>query len=198
MPYYYLTASLPGIEMEAPPPFSAEEFRAMCVSVLEEKDLSELDCVLEDRIADGRSVFCREYAAAETQLRNALARARAGHRKIEASSWLRDHPGFSVAVEKAVTDAWAKAGPLERERVLDRHRWQVLEDLALTDSFGLPAVLSFAARLKLAGRWAEMTEEKGQSRLAELLTGLTANETLQKMGAAADLTKKQTGGEHHE
>lgn len=198
MPYYYLTASLPGLEMEEPLPFSSTEFRAMCVSVLEDRDFPELDCVLEGRAAAGHSVFCRKYAAAETQLRNALARVRAGHRKIEATPFLRDHPGFSMAIEKAVADAWAKTSPLERERVLDRHRWKILEDLALTDSFGLPAVLSFAARLKLAERWAAMTEEKGQARLDELLTGLTAHEAMQKMGASEDLTKTQTGGEHHE
>lgn len=198
MPYYYLTASLPGLEMEAPLPFSSTEFRSLCESVLEEKDFPELDCVLEGRVADGTSVFCREYAAAETQLRSALARLRAGHRKIEATPFLRDHPGFSMSIEKAVADAWAKTSPLERERVLDRHRWKVLEDLALMDSFGLPAVLSFAARLKLAERWAAMTEEKGQSRLNELLAGMMAHEAMQKMGASEDLTKKQTGGEHHE
>ena len=174
MPYYYLTASLPGIEMEGPLPFSVADFRGMCVSVLEERDLLELDCVLEGRMEDGCSAFCREFTAAETQLRNALVRVRAGHRKIEGKSWLRDHAGYSLVVEKAVTDAYAKSNPLERELVLDRHRWKVLEELALADSFGLPAVLSFAARLKLVERWAESTDEKGQARLGELLDGLTA------------------------
>lgn len=178
MPYYYLTASLPGIELEDPLPFTVADFRGMCVSVLTEPDLRELDCVLEGRFADGLSPFCRTYAASETQLRNALARVRAGHRKMDSKGWLKDHAGFSLVVEKAATDACARPNPLERELVLDRHRWKLLEELALEEPFGLPAVLSFAARLRLAERWGESTDEKGRARLNELLDGLTVNEAL--------------------
>jgi hypothetical protein len=72
-------------------------------------------------------------------------------------------------VEKAVTDAFAKPNPLERELTLDRCRWQLADDLALRAAFGLSAVLAYAVKLQIAARWAGLKDEPGRQRVEELV-----------------------------
>ena len=41
--YQYLVSSLPALSLDAPPPFSPDEFRFKCQGVLAKADLAELD-----------------------------------------------------------------------------------------------------------------------------------------------------------
>ncbi|HOO20473.1 MAG TPA: DUF2764 family protein [Kiritimatiellia bacterium] len=173
--YTYLVASLPSLSLEAPPPFTPEEFRFKCQGVLSDADLAELDGLLAGRAGDGSSAFAQAWAAADAQIRNSTARARAAKRGVEAKGFLRSHPGYAVWLDKEVSDALAKANPLAREQGLDHARWKFVEELALADAFGLPAVLAFAVKLMLASRWAAFEEEAGRKRLEELVSQLEEN-----------------------
>ena len=173
--YTYLVASLPALSLEAPPPFSPEEFRFRCQGVLADEDLAELDLLMAGRAEEGRTEFSRAWAAADAQVRNAAAKARAGKLGVEAKGYLRSHPGYAVWLDKEAGDALAKASPLARETGLDAARWKFAEELAQEDAFGLPAVLAFAAKLALASRWAALNEEAGRKRLEELVSELEKN-----------------------
>lgn len=169
MKYYYLVASLPLPVLGDPPPMTVEDFCTRSATVLEEEDRRELDLVLEGRSGEGASTFARKWHALDTQIRNALARVRAGRRSVDAAAYLRDHEGFVVSIEKAVTDAYTKPNPMETERAIDRCRWTLLNDLAREEPFGLSAVLSFAVRLQIASRWAGLVIETGGQRVDELI-----------------------------
>lgn len=169
MKYYYLVASLPVLALGEPAPCTAAEFRARCEGVLSPVDARELRGLLEGRAGEAQSAFARGWFAADTQLRNAAARLRATPLAVEAKGFLREHPGFTAALEKAVVDAFAKPHPGERELELDRCRWLVADELAREDAFGLPTVLAFAIKLQLAERWAALTDEAGGRRLEELV-----------------------------
>ena len=69
-------------------------------------------------------------------------------------------------------DAFAKSNPLERERSLDATRWNVLDELARQDSFGLSGVLSYALQIRLASRWSSMNDDKGLRHLEHQLRTL--------------------------
>ena len=73
-------------------------------------------------------------------------------------------------LDREVSDALAKANPLEREMGMDGARWKFVEELALEDASGLPTVLGFAVRLILAERWAAMQEEAGREQLEKLVS----------------------------
>lgn len=166
--YTYLGATLPTLVFGDPPPFPSAEFRRTCEGIMPPADLALLDAVLEGRPSD-RPGFARDWHDRETQLRNAVARARAAHAGTDARSYLREHGGYDVSVAKAVTDAFSKPNPLEREMELDRCRWRLAEDLARFEPFGLAAVLSFAVRLRIAERWAALKDETGARRVEELV-----------------------------
>ena len=173
--YHYLTSSLPALSLEAPPPFTPDEFRFKCQGVLGKGDLAELDLVLAGRAAEGRSAFARAWAGADAQIRNTAAKARGAKLGVEAKPFLKSHPGYAVWLDKEVSDALAKASPLARETGLDLARWKFVEDLARADASGLPAVLAFAVKLMLATRWAAMKEEAGRERLEQLVSQLEEN-----------------------
>ena len=170
--YHYLVSSLPALALDAPPPFSPEEFRFQCQGVLSDGDLAELDLLLAGRAGEGRSAFARAWAGADAQIRNTAAKTRGAKLGVEAKPFLKTHPGYAVWLDKEVSDALAKASPWAREMGLDQARWKYVEDLARQDATGLPAVLAFAVKLMLAARWAALQEEAGRARLEELVTQL--------------------------
>ena len=173
--YHYLVSSLPALSLEAPPPFSPEEFRFKCQGVLGKGDLAELDLVLAGRAGQGQTAFARAWAGADAQIRNTAAKMRGAKLGVEAKPFLKSHSGYAVWLDKEVSDALAKASPLAREMGLDQARWKLVEDLARKDASGLPAVLAFAVKLMLAARWAAMKEDAGRERLEQLVSRLEEN-----------------------
>ena len=61
------------------------------------------------------------------------------------------------------------ADPLERELILDRYRWSVLEDLAALDAFGMAAVYSYGLRLQIAEKWQTLSESQGEAVVATIV-----------------------------
>jgi len=171
--YHYLVASLPMLFFGEPPPFDAAEFRRRCDGVLGAEDARSLDLVLAGRGAEASAPAARAWAAIDTQVRNAITQIRAGIHGVDPRASQQSHPGFSVVVEQAVADAFAKPTPLDREQELDRSRWGLLEDLALTEPFGLASVIAFGVKLQIAERWAAMTDVAGQQRLEETIAQLS-------------------------
>jgi hypothetical protein len=169
MKYYYFAATLPTLTLDTPPPWSAEDFRELCREHLCADDLAALDEVLGLAPETGRHTFVREWRNAETRLRNALAKARAGRLHRDAAPYLREQEGIDAQLERTVSEAFAKGDPLDRERSLDRFRWHRIENLAGYDPFSARAVLAFGLKLLLAGRWAALRDESGWEKVEELI-----------------------------
>jgi len=161
--YAYFVASLPVLVFNAPPPMPLDEFRAAAARQLTPRDLATLDALLDDGSSD--HPFVLEWRARETQLRNAVARARAAAANVEVRPFLREHTGWDVALERAVMDAMSRANPLERELELDRCRWHLADDLARFRPFDLDGVLAYAVKLRVLERWGRMDAESGRQRL---------------------------------
>lgn len=170
--YLYLVSSLPRLSLDAPPPFTPEEFRFHCQGVLNDHDLAELDAVLSGHPEKGSSGFAQKWAAADTQIRNTVAKARGAKLGVEVKPFLHSHPGYVVWLDKEVSDALAQANPLATEKGLDAARWQYVDDLASAEPGGLSAVLAFAVKLMLVSRWSEMNEDTGREKLEELVSEL--------------------------
>ncbi len=169
MSHEYLVSSLPLLFFGDPPPFTVEVFRARCAGPLGPDERRVLDRVTEGRAEEAAHPFAQAWVRAETQLRNEAARVRAARRGVDAAPFQRSHAGYSMAIHQAVSDAFEKPDPLEREQTLDRGRWALLDELVGQDRFGLGAVLAYALKLRIAERWAGMTGEAGAARLEELL-----------------------------
>lgn len=172
MGYEYLMASLPVIFFEDPPPFKAAEFRGQCEGQLSARDYAAMERILAGEppaAPDGR--FEQTWHARETQLRNETALIRAARRGVDVQASLREHADYDVGLRDAVVDAYERPNPLERERELDRARWRVLDEWSAVEPFGRSAVLAYAAKLRIALRWAARTPEAGRERLESWMEG---------------------------
>jgi len=172
MSYEYLVASLPMLFPGDPPPFGMAEFLFRCSGVLTPSDLQTIDAVLAGRAGDIDHAAVQEWAAHETQLRNATALARAAVWQTDARPFLHSHAGFDGEVRDGVADAFTKASPMERERALDRCRWRILDDIARRDYFGMGAVIAFVLKLQMVERAAVWTQEAGRAALENHLRTL--------------------------
>jgi len=174
MSCYYLIASLPRLNQGKKPLLSTDEFKLLCRSQLSARDAAAA-VRLCDPPPDGGLCkvsihpFEARWQAREIQLRNAVARARAARRRTDAAGSLRQHEGFDVWIEEAVENAFDSSNPLEREQVLDRLRWTILDELAGVDPFTPSVVLAYAIRLRLAQRWAALNEEDAMQRVETTL-----------------------------
>ncbi len=171
MPYHYLVASLPLLSFGEPPPFSSREFLARCAGVLDADHLEALEALFAGRSLGGGAA-AEDWSARETQLRNAVARARAGRLGVDSRGFERDHRGYDVLLGQAVANALGKT-PLESERGLDRERWRIAEELTFRDPFGFGAVLGFALKLRITERWAGLSDEAGMRSFETLLDRMT-------------------------
>lgn len=163
----YLVASLPMLQFGEQPPFKVEEFRFRCQGVLTDSELADLDAVLHGE--PGGDDFGIAYHAADTQIRNATAKGRAAQWGSEARYTERMHPGFDVALSRKVSDALAKANPLEREEELDRARWWVADQLAGISEFSLSNVLAFAVKLKINERFSRFDTVAGNAVIEKVI-----------------------------
>lgn len=165
MSFYYFVASLPALNLSAPPAMPFATFRAEVERLLPPSVGRELDALLEGRSAD--SAFAQDWVDHEVQLRNAVVRTRAARRDEDAVPFLRPAHGFQLAVEQSVNEAYGKSNPLERELALDQVRWNAADELSRASAFGLEAVLAYGLKLKLAERWAGLTDQAGQTALLD-------------------------------
>jgi hypothetical protein len=167
--YHYLVASLPLFTFDQEIPFTPAEFVSMCEAQLSASDLADVRRIVGRNLQEVEHPVFRRYAAMDTQLRGALARIRASRVSLDPGQYQRPYQGFSVYAEKLATEAMSAANPLEREVMLDKFRWQFLDELAVLDSFGAIAVLAYAEKLLIAERWQSLTEEKGKSIVEQIV-----------------------------
>jgi hypothetical protein len=196
MQYYYFVASLPRLELGAPPHITEEVFREQCEAHLDAADAGASQALLDDAMALPEASphpFVREWTNRETQLRNALSRERASRAHADAAPWKRDHEGFQPDIESAAAHAFGLPDPLQRERSLDAFRWRVIEELQGTDEFSGDAVLAYALKLRIALRWAAISPEQGKQRADAILENETSREQTGRTGTAA--RREEKGGD---
>ncbi len=168
MNHWYLVSSLPYLRFGEKPLTSRAAFLTACTGWLTDVDVAVLEAVLENSCPPDRDI-ARQWWAGEVELRDAVVRVRAKNRGADAGRFIKPHDGFNVAIEKMVTDAFTRANPLEQEIEIDRARWVLADELALSAPFGFSGILAFAVKLRIAERWAKMDEKTGQDRVEELV-----------------------------
>ena len=169
MAHWYLVSSLPHLRLGEKPPMDVGAFRAACVGHLSDNETAAIEAVLENR--EPPVGEASGWWNSEVQLRDAVVRVRAKNRGTDATPFLKPYDGFSVAIEKQVTDAFARPDPLEQELALDESRWLLADELALTEPFGFPGVLAFAIKVRIAERWVDLDEETGKEEVEEIIEG---------------------------
>lgn len=168
MEYIYLVASLPSLELAAPPRLSSAALLASAEGVLRPDHLEDLRAVLDDRPADVRAPELRPYQDADTQLRNALARLRAARAGVGYDLGAHPHGDHDARCEQVAARAMELDDPLARELLLDRLRWTLLDELVVAAPYGIQGVLAYGLKLRLAEKWAAQVAAEGLRLVAAL------------------------------
>lgn len=170
--YHYFVSSLPLLRLFEEPSWTGEEFLAECARNLDRDDMALLNATLpvpefDDEIPAGTMSFA--WMNFEIQLRNRIALQVAGQRR-SAGEYLRDSKQCYPEVERAVTEAWTHANPLEREKILDLYRWRFLSDQEATRPFGaFGVVCMYKIKLALVEKWNRRRREDGKENLSGIL-----------------------------
>lgn len=170
MNYYYFAASLPTVALDAAPPLTLAQFLNRCREHLDPADLEAVRLLAEEADAPAPHPFVQAWRDRETQLRNALVRARAARLRCEAAPYLRPVAAADASLDKAAADALSRPTPLERELELDRVRWNQAAQLAGFNPFSMDALLAYTIKLKLADRWATLSEQAGRDKMRAVET----------------------------
>lgn len=171
MEYAYLVASLPHLELMGALPLSSAELLRSSDGVLRRDHWEDLRAIVEDRPQDVCAPEARALVRSETQLRNALARLRAQRAGAEYAAPPQREAAYDARTEQVAARAMTLEDPLERETVLDRHRWALLDEASSLPAFGVRAVFAYAFKLRLVEKWTSFVEESGLAVATQIVDG---------------------------
>ena len=125
---------------------------------------------------------CRDLAAATGQsAAEWIERTVLCRNEVSALLLKSGAPDFSLSPVFREIDAvlaLPRGDPADFEKGVDALRWRVLDDLTFLSDFSIDVVLAFLVKLDMARRWASLSSEAGQRRLAGLVGQLKGKLTL--------------------
>lgn len=155
--YFALKSSLPYLKFGESPILSREKFLEYCEAFLEEDTLAffrELSPEFSGSKLPEENSAEAKFFHFETALRNALVSMRAKKKGIKAEAFLREEAGKGGEdMSHLLSLLQSAAHPMERERLLDKARWDFLEELELDHYADLDALYIYCRKLLILEKW---------------------------------------------
>lgn len=172
-PYYYFAASLPQLDFEAKPSHSVEEFLADCERLLSHEDYQAIHFLLNSESAEvdvqtNSNVTFNRCLQFDAQLRNEIAFFRAQGFGKDPEKYVRGEFFSDPSISSIIQDAARASNPLEGEKVLDRARWQMLDDFCIGHHFDFDFLVIYGLKLKILNRYKEINSPEGGKNFEEL------------------------------
>ena len=178
MELFSLLASLPELTLFEQPGITHEKFLFFCSSYFHGKRLELLEKLSLRPDPDDPEIremlrpfpehsVPRAFSRWEAALRNSLAKIRSAKNPGRGSAE-RLGAGYETDADTAARQAYAAPDPLERERILDRARWEKLSELARTGhshAFTFDTVCAYSLKLRIAEKWTARKEAEAASHL---------------------------------
>ncbi len=169
--FFYFLSSLPLLRFDEKIPLSYPDFLSYAQEKLSPEQsalLSRLSlCPAECPPADLPVVVGWEEW--ETSLRNVLVLLRRRGGRSAADKWQRKERGYFLDTRKRLEEILVLPNAWERERALDRLRWQKLDELQAGHFYNFSCVVIYAYRLLLLTRQSSWKDEEGGKVFAALL-----------------------------
>jgi len=168
--YYYFAASLPTLSFEGEPPLSADDFLQDCRRLLDPRDYRLIEEILtkDEYIGSSGNGVYDAWARFDRGFRNELTWVRAERAGKEPADYIRgdrySDPYFSEMIQQALKED----NLLEAEKILDRYRWNFLDDLQTKNAFNFGFILIYGLKLKILLRYERIDSPKGPEILDEL------------------------------
>ena len=171
--FIFLLAELPRLELNMLPPLSHEE-------LAEHVEMALIPPRYQVALAQGGDALSaepkekaprvfREYQDFEVFLRQTIARKRAKEQGREVA--FDRSPEYRHDIVLAVDSAAAIADPLERERAIDKLRWQAIEEISAGHELDFDALCAYKLKLDLLIRRRHRDREVGLASFNSTLDG---------------------------
>ncbi|MBN1913595.1 MAG: hypothetical protein JW788_04265, partial [Candidatus Omnitrophica bacterium] len=144
--YPYLISSLPMLNFGMKPPFLKSSFLRLCSEFIPDSDSDILrDLPESDDYAKKtfRHPITGKWVVFDVALRNALAKARASRKHIDATVYLRPGQEEGVFFEQIAQQAVRTPSVVEAEKLLDEARWKKLEELSTGHYFDVGFLITY-------------------------------------------------------
>lgn len=169
--YTYLIASLPALHFENKPPFSFANFISLCRQFISKEELEALrEISLDPEWKDQAQQTIQKWISFDTALRNGLVKLRAAHLHIDQAKFLRPHFLAHPEIIHNAAVAFRNPHPLEAERILDKARWDFLEEIAFGHYFDLDFLVIYAYKLLILEKWERVNSGDSRRLVEEVLT----------------------------
>ena len=158
---YYIVASLPMlIGPHQTSPMSYEDFLDAARPFLNEEENHSLVATRLEPSTDAPEGLATCFSQWEMSLRNDLVRLRAAQAGLVASSMLREGEPVLGTLDIA-QEAMAASSPLEAELILDKERWQFIDELQTPHHFNMEFLRGYSLKLQILERHARFQEDEG-------------------------------------
>jgi hypothetical protein len=171
--YIYFISSLPMLSFAANPPFSADKFLAMCQGLIPEQDLFMLKESRDVGVGyhyQGVAQTLHKWSSFNIALNNEIVKIRAARRHVAAEKYLRADGYGSFDVTHIAIASHRSPSLIEGERILDRARWDYLEELSFGHYFDLDYLLIYLQKLLILQRWMRINTSNKSELLDSVLT----------------------------
>ncbi|PIQ89441.1 MAG: hypothetical protein COV72_03035 [Candidatus Omnitrophica bacterium CG11_big_fil_rev_8_21_14_0_20_42_13] len=166
--YIYLISSLPMLHFGAKTPFSSEEFIDKCRGLIPDNKINILKGILNfpAHPQDIAEPVLKKWREFETALRNEFVKVRAGRKKTDPLRYLREGvypwPHFS----RTAFNVYRNPSISEGEKILDKERWDFLDEIAKGHYFDFDFLIVYACKLSILEKW-ERIRKADKAKLLE-------------------------------
>jgi len=170
--YFYFISSLPTLHFQSKPVFGFKNFLARAMEFIPQEHfliLSRLPAVADYPQA-GTWKLIGDWVSFDTALHNEVAKVRAGKKHIEADRYLRPDGYVSATLAQTAATICRQPSLNEQEKMLDRVRWEYLDELAVGHFFDLEYLIVYAYKLMILERWEKINSADKKALLEETLS----------------------------
>jgi len=177
--YYYMVSSLPMLAYDTERFMSEEEFLDSCESTVSPQDyrlLKNTSLIPADTEEFSHPVL-EKWNSWERSLRNDLVKIRAGRKGVDGDKYVASG-AIETGLQNIARDACTAATPLEAEIILDKARWEYLENLEAGHYFDLGKLIIYYLQVQLLQRRSRLIKEKGLAAFDEIYAAITGKAVL--------------------
>lgn len=169
--YYYAVSSLPQLYFESESYPSSEQFLTLCEENLSKGDLHAVRMLDDAEGNIGGPSLLKKWSAWNRSFKADLAILRGQQlgKNVEDYQQIERVSG----TEDLAREAFQAANPLAAEEVVERGRWQVLEELEVGHYFDLQKLLIYKLKISILDRMSSFDKDKGQQKFRELYDTVT-------------------------
>ncbi len=163
------------LHFDARPPLSSDQLIALAHDRLPERDLAFLKqaVLLKEHEYAGAQPTLQAWASFNRRLKNELVRIRAGRKHLDPLKYARADGYAEQALVHVAANACRNPSLLEAEQLLDRERWQFLEELGRGHFFDIDALLVYGLKLTILTRWEQVRSADAQKLFAAAMPSAT-------------------------